>query len=70
MLPKRSKKEEVFVPKGTAAKQVSTSKAGNEKKHEENDQTKGNKYFDGKQAAVLPCGTKVKAQFDENVLSG
>lgn len=60
VFPNRPPKEQVLVENRTATKNANTSEAGNQKKDETNDQSNGEKHFDGKEAAVLTSGVKSK----------
>lgn len=61
MFPKRSGNEQVLVPTRKATKNANTLKGRNKEKDINGDHPKGEKDFDGTQAAVLLIGTMKQA---------
>lgn len=65
----RFRMKQVLLPWSTATKKENTSRAENKKNDKENDHWKGEKHFDGKNAAALPSGSKERSPFHDNVSS-
>lgn len=55
--------------RSTSAEKASRPKPGNEKKDEDENDSKGANHFHDSEAAVLPSATKYQALYDDKVSS-
>lgn len=68
VLPDRSRKEQVLLPRITAPKKASSLEPGNEEKiDEEGDYLKSEEHFDDGKCAVFPSGTKERTPYNKMV---
>lgn len=69
MLPQNFREKQVVVPRSKATKEHYNLKPGKRKKGEKDNNPKGEKCFDDKQANVSISVAKEQAPFEESVLS-
>lgn len=67
LLPDRSKKGQIFVPRNTATKKKSISEPGKQEKHDEEDHAEDERNSDDAQTFVLSSRFKEQAPFEEKV---